>query len=107
MPLTNIAPLCDLDINCAALDHSNMHNKIVTFSPYLETNKRDLHGEDGAQAVDCAVSHIDSVRESAREHQNQHVEGDEVDQEHVATPGRNLDTHKHLIRTSINSEFTQ
>lgn len=64
-----------------------------TISRYLETNKRDLHGEDGAQAVDCAVSHIDAVRESACEHQNQDVEGDKVDQEHVATPGGNLDTH--------------
>lgn len=64
-----------------------------TISPYLETNKRDLHGEDGAQAVDCAVSHVDAVRESACEHQNQDVEGDKVDQEHVATPGGNLDTH--------------
>lgn len=68
-------------------------------SPYLETNKRDLHGEDGAQAVHCAVSHVDAVRKSACEHQNQDVEGDKVDQEHVATPGGNLDTHKQLIRT--------
>lgn len=62
-------------------------------SPYLETNKRDLHGEDGAQAVDCAVSHVDAVGESAGEHQNQDVKGDKVDQENVATPGGNLDTH--------------
>ena len=64
------------------------------FSPYLETNKRDLHGQDGAQAVNCAVSHVDAVGESSCEHQDQDVEGDKVDQEHVATPGGNLDTQK-------------
>ncbi len=75
--------------------------------PYLKTNKRDLHGEDGAQAVDCAVSHIDAVRESACEHQNQDVERDKVDQKHVATPGGNLDTHKYLIRTSAKAKLIQ
>lgn len=69
--------------------------------PYLETDKRDLHGEDGSQAVDSAVSHINAVGESASEHQDKHMEGDQVDQEHVATPGGNLHTtHAHLIKTS-------
>lgn len=77
-----------------------------TFSSYLETNKRNLHGEDGAQAVNCAVSHVDAVRESACEHQYQDVQGDEVDQEHVATPGGNLNAHKHF-RTSVNLELIQ
>lgn len=35
-----------------------------TNSSYLEPNKRDLHGKDGAQTVNCAVCHIDSVRKS-------------------------------------------
>lgn len=70
---------------------------------YLETNKRDLHGEDGAQAVDCAVSHIYAVWESACEHQNQDVEGNKVDEEHVATPGGNLNAHRDHFMTTVTS----
>lgn len=57
---------------------------------YLETNEWNLHGQDGAQTVDCAVGHIDAVRKSACQHQNQDVKGDEVDEEHIASPGRYL-----------------
>lgn len=35
---------------------------------YLETNEGNLHGQDGAQAVDCAVGHVDAVGESACQH---------------------------------------
>ncbi len=67
-------------------------------TPYLESNKRDLHGEDGAQAVDCAVRHIDAMRETAGEHQHQHVQGNEVNQKHVTTPGGHLTpTHKVIV----------
>lgn len=80
-----------------------MHNSNdPAFSPYLETNKGDLHGEDGAQAVDCAVSHVYAVGESACEHQHQDMEGDQVDQEHVATPGGNLNTDKHIVMYHLN-----
>lgn len=72
---------------------------------YLETNKRDLHGQDGAQAVDCAVSHIYTVGETACEHQHQDMKGYKVDQEHVATPRRNLNTQ--MSRSHLNSEFLQ
>lgn len=58
---------------------------------YLETNEGNLHGQDGAQAVYCAVGHIDAVREPACQHQNQDVKGDEVNEEHVAAPGRHLE----------------
>lgn len=57
---------------------------------YLEPNKGYLHGKDGAQTINCAVCHIDSMRKSPCEHQNQNVEGYKVDQEHIATPGGNL-----------------
>lgn len=53
---------------------------------YLKSNKGDLHGEDGAQAVNCAVCHIDPMREAAGEHEHQHVKGNEVNQKHVSTP---------------------
>lgn len=53
---------------------------------YLEAYKGDLHGKDGAQAVDGAVSHVDAMGEAACEHQHQNVKGNQVDQEHVAPP---------------------
>lgn len=71
---------------------------------YLETNKGNLHGQDGAQTVDCAVGHVDAVRESARQHQNQDVKGDEVDQKHVAAPGGHLGEKKKQKNTIVVSE---
>lgn len=70
---------------------------------HLEANKGDLHGEDGSQAVDCAVGHVDPVGEAPCEHQHQDVQGDEVDQEDVATPrgdlpGHKPDTHTHKLQ---------
>lgn len=53
---------------------------------HLETHKGDLHGKNGAQAVDSAVGHVDPVGEASREHQHQHMERDQVDQEHIASP---------------------
>lgn len=55
-------------------------------SIHLESDEGDLHGQDGAQAVYGAVSHVDAVRESPGEHQHQDVQGDQVDEEHVASP---------------------
>lgn len=63
-------------------------------SSYLETHEGNLHGQDGAQAVDCAVGYIDAVREPACQHQNQDMKGDEVDKENIATPGRYLEESK-------------
>lgn len=67
-----------------------VHQTTCTNYSYLEPNKGYLHGKNGAQTVNRAVCHIDSVRKSPCEHQNQNVEGYKVDQEHVATPGGNL-----------------
>lgn len=61
---------------------------------HLEANKGDLHGEDGSQAVDCAIGYVDPVGEAPGEHQHQDVQGDEVDQEDVATPRGDLPGHK-------------
>lgn len=53
---------------------------------YLEAHEGDLHGQDGAEAVHGAVSHVDAVGESSGEHQHQYVQGDQVDEENVASP---------------------
>lgn len=37
---------------------------------HLETHKRDLHGKNGAQAVDSTVRHVDPVGETSCEHQH-------------------------------------
>ena len=52
----------------------------------LESNKGDLHGEDGTQAVDGAVDHVDPVGEASGGHQGQGVHRDQVDEENVASP---------------------
>lgn len=72
-------------------------DKVFFYFLYLEANERDLHGEDGSQAVDGAVGHVDTVGEAASEHEDQHVEGDEVDQEHIATPGGHLQTDIRVV----------
>ncbi len=54
----------------------------------LEADERDLHGEDGAEAVDGAVGDVDPVGKTPGDHQREHVHRDQVDEEHVATPGR-------------------
>lgn len=56
----------------------------------LEADEGDLHGEDGADDVERAVGDVDAVREAARHHQDEHVQRDDVDQEHVAAPRRYL-----------------
>ena len=67
---------------------------------YLEAHEGDLHGEDGSQAVDGAVGHVDAVGEASGEHEDQHVQRDEVDKEHVASPGR----HLHKRDTGLNRD---
>lgn len=67
-----------------------MHPPLTQSRAYLETHKGDLHGENGAQAVNSTVGHIDPVGETSCEHQHQYVERDQVDQEHIASPRRDL-----------------
>lgn len=69
----------------------------IQVSVYLKADERDLHGKDGSQAVDSAVGHVNTVGEAAGEHEDQHVEGDEVDQEHIATPGGHLQTDIRVV----------
>lgn len=52
---------------------------MLTGLDWLESNEGDLHGEDGTQAVDGAVDHVDPVGEASGGHQGQGVHWDQVD----------------------------
>lgn len=69
-------------------------NNSIQSRAHLETHKGDLHGKNGAQAVNSTVGHIDPVGEASCEHQHQYMERDQVDQEHIASPGRDLGQDK-------------
>ena len=56
----------------------------------LEPDEGDLHGQDGAESVDGGVGDVDAVRVSATDHQHEHMDGDQVDEEHVASPRGHL-----------------
>lgn len=62
----------------------------------LEPHKGDLHGENGANDIERGVGNIDTVGESAGNHEDEHMKGDDVDQEHVATPRGHLRETKSL-----------
>ena len=53
----------------------------------LEPDERDLHRQDGPEGVDCGVRHVDAVGEAAADHEDEDVDGDQVDEKHVAAPG--------------------
>lgn len=40
------------------------------YRAHLETHKGDLHGKNGAQAVDSTVRHVNPVGETSCEHQH-------------------------------------
>lgn len=46
-----------------------------------------LHGHDGAQDVEGGVGDVEARGEAATHQKGEHVDGDDVDDEHVATPG--------------------
>ena len=56
----------------------------------LEADKGDLHAENGAEDVEGGVGNVDALVEASSDHEHEDVQGDEVDQEHVATPRRHL-----------------
>lgn len=57
-------------------------------------SQRDKRRHDACQAevvkTHRAIGSVDAVREATRCHQGQYVQGDQVDEEHVATPRRHL-----------------
>lgn len=97
---------------CLVLSKTKLLDAVKTLLlSYLEANEGNLHGQDGAQAVDSAVGHIDAVREPACQHQNQDVKGDKVDEEHIAAPGRHLEkqtnTPSDILKTLSGASETQ
>ena len=84
------------------------YQHVFTWLHWLETDERNLHGQDGTQNVDlnknkkgrarCVrnptlnyrwVGHIDSMREVPGEHQCQHMQRNQVDQKDITTPWGN------------------
>lgn len=65
---------------------ANTHPHVFWGGDRLETHKGDLHGEDGANDIEGGVGNIDTVREAAGDHKDEHVQGDDVDEEHITTP---------------------
>ena len=53
----------------------------------LEADEWDLHGAQQAEDEEGGVGRVEAGRVAAHHHQREHVERDEVDDEHVATPG--------------------
>ena len=57
---------------------------------WLEPDKGDLHGQKGSNGVNGAVSNVDTMGKPSCSHQGEDMKGDEVDQEHISSPGRHL-----------------
>lgn len=55
---------------------------------HVEADKRHLHGEQGAEHVEGAVGDVEAVAVAASGEEDEDVDGDEVDDEHEAAPGR-------------------
>ena len=56
-----------------------------------KSDKRDLHGQDCAKAVNGGIRYVYSMTETAHNHQCQNMQRDQVDQEDVASPRRYLE----------------
>ena len=56
-------------------------------SDWLEPHEGHLHGHDESQEVEGGVGHVDAGGEPAHQQEHKDVEGDQVDDEHIATPG--------------------
>ena len=52
----------------------------------LEPDEGDLHGAEEADDEEGVVGDIDPLRESSHEEEHKHVEGDQIDDEDVASP---------------------
>ena len=66
---------------------------------WLESNKGDLHRKDRSQRVHGAVGDIDAVGETSCQNQRQDMQWDQVDQEHISSPRRNLPTRAFLLNS--------
>ncbi len=66
----------------------------------LKSDERNLHGQDCADRIHGGVRNVDAMGEATADHQHKHVQGNEVDEEHVAAPGRHLQSTKSNALTS-------
>lgn len=66
------------------------HPHVFRGGDWLEPHKGDLHGQDGADDIQCRVSNIHTVGEAASDHEDEHMQGDDVDEEHITTPRGHL-----------------
>lgn len=57
----------------------------------LEADEGDLHGEQQPEDVEGGVAGEQSVRVATHDEQSEHVQRDQIDDEHVASPRRHLE----------------
>lgn len=57
---------------------------------WLESYKGNLHRQNGSNDVQCGIGNIHPMGESSSHHQGKDMEGDDVNQEHVASPRGDL-----------------
>lgn len=55
---------------------------------WLKANKWNLHGEQQSHDVERRIRDIDPRAVSLHDHQNEHVQWNKIDDEHIASPGR-------------------
>ena len=56
----------------------------------LEPDEGDLHGAEESDDEERVVRHVDPLTESVHEDEDEDVQRDQVDDEHVAAPRGNL-----------------
>lgn len=64
------------------------------------TNERNLHGKHKSQNKESGVGCVDSVRKSSHEQKYEYMKGNQVNNEHISTPRRNLQFEQFKIMFS-------
>ena len=63
---------------------------VFTRANRLKADEWDLHGQNQAQNEEDRVGHVQTQRVPAKDDQHEHVHRNEIDDEDIATPGRDL-----------------
>ena len=76
-------------IGLDVLDEGNSLEKghVLAGADRQESNEGDLHRGDKSDDKEGVVGDVDPLRESSHQEEHKHVEGDEIDDEDVASPG--------------------
>ena len=64
---------------------------------WLETDEWNLHGAEQSNDEERVVSDVDPLRISIHQQKHKHVQGDEIDNENVSSPGRHLHKQKRKV----------